>query len=74
MDLSFPAGTFDVIVTNMCIHNIYNKEGRKKACAEIGRVLKVGGTAIVCDFRHVREYKDNSTNLACKQTFCPLII
>ncbi|SDS05418.1 Methyltransferase domain-containing protein [Mucilaginibacter mallensis] len=59
MEMSFADESFDVILTNMCLHNIYNKEGRKIACAEISRVLKKGGTAIVADWRHVREYKRN---------------
>jgi arsenite methyltransferase len=63
MEMSFADNTFDVIVTNMCLHNIYNKEGRKKSCAEIGRVLKPGGTAIISDFRHVAEYKRNFDEL-----------
>jgi len=59
MEMSFADESFDVILTNMCLHNIYNKEGRKTACKEISRVLKNGGTAIVADWRHVREYKSN---------------
>jgi len=57
--MSFADESFDVILTNMCLHNIYNKEGRKTACKEISRILKNGGTAIVADWRHVREYKSN---------------
>jgi len=41
------------------IHNIYDKPGRKKACQEMVRVLKPGGTAIIADFRHVKEYANN---------------
>jgi len=59
MDMSFADNFFDVIVTNMVIHNIYIKPGRKKACEEIVRVLKPGGTALVADFRHMREYENN---------------
>ena len=59
MEMSFGDESFDVILTNMCLHNIYNKPGRKKACEEIGRVLKKGGTALIADFRHVNEYKKN---------------
>ena len=59
MSMSFGDDTFDVILSNMCIHNIYNKQGRKTACKEIGRVLKKGGTAIIADWRHVREYRKN---------------
>jgi ubiquinone/menaquinone biosynthesis C-methylase UbiE len=41
------------------LHNIYNIEDRKKACNEICRVLKKGGTAIISDFKHIKEYKNN---------------
>jgi len=71
MEMSFADNTFDVIVTNMCLHNIYNKEGRKKACAEIARVLKPGGTAIVSDFRHIAEYKRNFDELSLNNKRLP---
>lgn len=61
-DMSFSDDTFDVVISNLCLHNIYNKEDRKKACNEISRVLKKGGTAIISDFKHVKEYKDNFDN------------
>jgi len=59
MNMSFADETFDVVLSNLCIHNIYNKPGRLKACQEIARVLKTGGTAIISDFRHMGEYKAN---------------
>jgi arsenite methyltransferase len=54
--MSFPNNTFDVILSNLCIHNIPTKEGRRKACAEIVRVLKPGGTALISDFIRLGEY------------------
>jgi arsenite methyltransferase len=63
MELTFADGQFDVILSNLCLHNIYNKAGRKKACEEIARVLKPGGVGIISDFRHVREYKNNFIQL-----------
>jgi len=62
-NMSFTDQTFDVVVSNLCLHNIYTIEGRKKACAEIDRVLKKGGTGIISDFRNMRVYKDNFENL-----------
>ena len=61
--MSFADKSFDVILSNMCIHNIYTVEGRKSACAEIGRVLKDGGTAVISDWRHVKEYNRNFKEL-----------
>ncbi len=71
MDMSFANNTFDVILTNMCIHNIYNVEGRKTACKEIGRVLKTGGTAVVSDWRHVKEYNRNFKDLGLQTQLLP---
>jgi len=68
MDMGFADNTFDVILTNMCIHNIYNTEGRFKACQEIARTLKPGGKAIIADFRHMREYKKNFDAIGGLQT------
>jgi len=71
MGMSFADNHFDVILTNMVIHNIYNKAGRKQACQEIVRVLKPGGIAIISDFRHVKEYKNNFDALDVDATYIP---
>jgi len=54
--LNFPDGSFDIILSNVCIHNIPTKQARAKACHEIARVLKPGGTALISDFIHTRDY------------------
>ena len=59
ISMSFADNTFDVVISNLCLHNIYNLEDRRKACNEICRVLKKGGTAIISDFKHIKEYKNN---------------
>lgn len=54
---SFPDNTFDVIVSNLCLHNIYNEVERQDACKEIHRILKPDGIAIISDFKHTSEYR-----------------
>jgi arsenite methyltransferase len=55
--LSFPDGSFDVVLSNLCIHNIPDADGRAQACREIARVLKAGGTALISDFIKTGFYK-----------------
>jgi ubiquinone/menaquinone biosynthesis C-methylase UbiE len=55
--LPFRDGTFDVILSNAAIHNVYDADGRAKAITEIARVLKPGGQALIADIRHNREYE-----------------
>ena len=69
--MSFPDETFDVVMSNLCIHNIYSLDGRRKACSEIVRVLKKGGTGIISDYRHMKEYKKNFEKAGLKTEFYP---
>ena len=55
--MSFGDNTYDVVLSNLCLHNIDDRHGRKKACKEIVRVLKPGGVTIISDFRNIDEYK-----------------
>lgn len=54
--MKFSDCSFDVILSNVCIHNIPTKRARDKACGEIARVLKPGGTALISDFIHTDDY------------------
>jgi SAM-dependent methyltransferase len=54
--MSFPDRSFDLVLSNLCLHNIPNPEGRTRACAEIARVLKPGGRALISDFRRTGDY------------------
>ena len=80
---NFPDDYFDVIVSNLCLHNIDRSENRKVACAEIYRILKPGGMAIISDFIKTEEYtgKFRSLGMQVKKvgtyffdTFPPLTI
>jgi arsenite methyltransferase len=55
--LSFPDATFDIVLSNLCIHNIPDAEGRAQACREIARVVKPGGTALISDFINTGTYQ-----------------
>jgi len=52
----FPDASFDVVLSNLCLHNIPDVAGREKACEEIARVLKPGGTALISDFKSTARY------------------
>jgi SAM-dependent methyltransferase len=55
-EMSFADGSMDVVLSNLCLHNIYDKPGRMKACREIARVLKAGGIAVISDYKLTKEY------------------
>jgi arsenite methyltransferase len=55
-DMPFDDEAFDVILSNLCIHNIYEAEARAKALDQIVRVLKPGGVALISDYKRTREY------------------
>ncbi len=54
--IPFPDGSFDTVLSMNAIHNIYSAPGRADAIAEICRVLKPGGTALIVDIHHIRQY------------------
>jgi ubiquinone/menaquinone biosynthesis C-methylase UbiE len=54
--LPFPDATFDVVVSGMALHNIYQAAQRQQAVREVARVLKPGGHVAVVDIRHTGEY------------------
>lgn len=70
--MSFPDAAFDVVLSNLCLHNIYNRPGRDKACAEIARVLKPGGAAVISDYKHVRQYAAEFGKLGLQVELSPL--
>lgn len=56
--MPFPDASFNVIVSNLCLHNIYDKRVRHQACTEIVRLLTPGGVAIVSDYKLTKEYAE----------------
>ena len=57
-EMNFPEGTFDVIVSNLCLHNIYDRQTRRRAVRQIARVLRPGGVAILSDYKLTGEYAE----------------
>jgi len=55
-DMTFPDGAFDIILSNLCIHNIYDRPTRLAALRQIARVLAPGGTALISDYKRTNEY------------------
>jgi len=55
-EMAFPNASLDVIVSNLCLHNIRSRADRDRALAQIARVLKPGGVALLSDYRRTREY------------------
>jgi arsenite methyltransferase len=57
-EMPFPDGNFDVILSNLCLHNIYDRETRRRAVQQVIRVLKPGGVAILSDYKLTGEYAE----------------
>ncbi len=55
--LPFPDDRFDVVVSNVAIHNIPRRAGREKAIDEAVRVLRPGGRLMIADVRGTRHYQ-----------------
>ena len=54
--LPFADGSFDVVISSMALHNIYNAGERQTAVREIARVLAPGGLVLIVDIRHTTQY------------------
>ncbi len=52
----FPDSTFDLIVSNVAIHNVEGRQGRDQAVDEAVRVLKPGGQLLIADMMCTRAY------------------
>jgi SAM-dependent methyltransferase len=65
--MSFSDSRFDVVLSNLCLHNIPTAQGREKACREIARVLKPGGIALISDFRNTGDYAAAFVRAGCER-------
>ena len=69
--LPFDNASFNVVLSSMALHNIYNAAERQTAVREIARVLKSGGRVLIVDIRHTRQYaatlRDAGLDARCVQ-------
>jgi SAM-dependent methyltransferase len=69
--LPFDDASFDVVLSSMALHNIYNAGERQTAVREIARVLEPGGRVLIVDVRHTRQYaailRDAGLDARCVQ-------
>jgi ubiquinone/menaquinone biosynthesis C-methylase UbiE len=61
--LPFGADSFDVVVSNVAIHNIKGRIGREKALDEAVRVLRPGGRLMIADLWATRGYQRHFNKL-----------
>jgi arsenite methyltransferase len=55
-DLQFPDESFDLVVSNLAIHNLPDNDARRAAIDEAVRVLRPGGHAVIADLGFTRLY------------------
>jgi SAM-dependent methyltransferase len=64
-DLPFPSASFDVVVSNLTIHNIARTEGRRQALHETVRVLRAGGRLRIVDLPNADRYAEVLRDAGC---------
>jgi ubiquinone/menaquinone biosynthesis C-methylase UbiE len=65
--LPFEAGSFDLVVSNVAIHNVRGRAGREKAIEEAVRVLRPGGRLMIADLWATRLYRAHLEKLGLSE-------
>lgn len=53
----FEDASFDVVLSNLCLHNLPDAAARSQAIREIARLLKPRGRAVISDFQYLVQYR-----------------
>jgi arsenite methyltransferase len=61
--LPFEADRFDLVVSNVALHNVKGRAGREEALAEAVRVLRPGGRLLLADLWATRQYRTQLARL-----------
>ena len=70
VDLPFGDETFDVVISNLAVHNVKPASGRDKAIDETIRVLRPGGHLLVADVFSVRQYRQRLADAGMDEVAC----
>lgn len=54
--LPFEDSSFDVVVSNVAIHNVKGRDGRGRVIRQLARVLRPGGRLMIADIHGTTEY------------------
>jgi ubiquinone/menaquinone biosynthesis C-methylase UbiE len=68
--LPFADASFDVVLSSMALHNIYNAGERQTAVREIARVLAPAGRVLIVDIRHTSAYAATLREAGLTDTRC----
>ncbi|MBS0624991.1 MAG: class I SAM-dependent methyltransferase [Verrucomicrobia bacterium] len=77
--IPYPDSSFDVVVSNLAIHNVPGEAGRLQALSEIMRVLKPGGSFLLLDIHYAKQYaqilkeKTQTISLEPIYKYCPTL-